>query len=242
VWRLWDDDSDSDQTTDQTVAVEILKEYVLVNTPYAGSHLKRLTLRPMQIAGRISQPEPKLAETRTPRERWSRSPVSRNAHWFTPARLVFAGHENDEAENVRPLHYSTLADRENLRLGVFVALPAVEDVTAGLGVRPPHCLKKNGTPAAIESSRSDRIHSESTERARWPLSPPAMNQWMSVRSMPVRVLVRQGARRRTTRCKPAGMAGRAGRVCWMVHRLARSWRCRARSWRVMSRAQVAACG
>jgi hypothetical protein len=40
----------------QTVSVEILEEYVLVNTPYAATHLTRLTLRPMQIAGRISSP------------------------------------------------------------------------------------------------------------------------------------------------------------------------------------------
>lgn len=40
----------------QTVAVETLEHYVLADTPYAASHLKKLTLKPMQIAGLISSP------------------------------------------------------------------------------------------------------------------------------------------------------------------------------------------
>lgn len=40
----------------RTVTIEVLEEYVLVFTPYAVSHLKRQTLKPMQEAGLISCP------------------------------------------------------------------------------------------------------------------------------------------------------------------------------------------
>ncbi|WP_202796353.1 MULTISPECIES: three-Cys-motif partner protein TcmP [unclassified Pseudonocardia] len=38
----------------QTVSIELLEHYVLTETPYAASHLKKLTLKPMQIAGQIT--------------------------------------------------------------------------------------------------------------------------------------------------------------------------------------------
>ena len=45
---------------------------------------------------------------------------------------------------------------------------------------PPHCLKKNGTPAARHWSRIERTQSGSIGRAPWPLSPPTITQWMPV--------------------------------------------------------------
>jgi hypothetical protein len=49
---------------------------------------------------------------------------------------------------------------------------------ADFGVRPPHCLKKNGTPALRHWSRMSRAHSAAIERRPGPLSPPTMTQWI----------------------------------------------------------------
>ena len=51
-----------------------------------------------------------------------------------------------------------------------------------LGVRPPHCLKKNGIPAAAHWSRRSISHASSTGRAPGPLSPPAISQSIPARS------------------------------------------------------------
>jgi three-Cys-motif partner protein len=47
----------------QTVNVETLDQYVLINTPYASSHLKKLTLKPMQEARLITSPNQKRKGT-----------------------------------------------------------------------------------------------------------------------------------------------------------------------------------
>src|SRR5579875_2569423 len=46
-----------------------------------------------------------------------------------------------------------------------------------LWYRPPHCLKKNGTPASKHCWRSSRAQSGFTGRASIPLSPPQITQW-----------------------------------------------------------------
>src|SRR5574340_540826 len=43
-------------------------------------------------------------------------------------------------------------------------------------VNPPHCLKKNGTPARTHWSRTPRTQLGSTARKRGPLSPPTITQ------------------------------------------------------------------
>ena len=53
---------------------------------------------------------------------------------------------------------------------------------ADFGVLPPHCLKKNGTPAPTHWSLTSRTQSGSMGRWRVPLSPPTITQWMPVRS------------------------------------------------------------
>ena len=45
-------------------------------------------------------------------------------------------------------------------------------------IHSPHCLKRNGTPADLHWSRSDRSHSTWHSRASLPLSPPAITQWI----------------------------------------------------------------
>ena len=50
------------------------------------------------------------------------------------------------------------------------------------GVRPPHCLWKNATPASLLRSRRDRTQSGSHGRKPAPLSPPVISQSMLVRS------------------------------------------------------------
>src|SRR3954451_14738330 len=44
---------------------------------------------------------------------------------------------------------------------------------------PPHCLKKNATPAQTHWSRMSVTHAGAIGRARWPDSPPTMTQSMS---------------------------------------------------------------
>ena len=52
------------------------------------------------------------------------------------------------------------------------------------GVRPPHCLKKKGTSAARQASRSSRTQSRRMGRYPGPDSPPAMTHPMPSRLMP----------------------------------------------------------
>ncbi|AMB60562.1 hypothetical protein AWU67_14015 [Microterricola viridarii] len=40
----------------RTVSIEMIEDYVLVNTPFAKTHIKVKTLKPMQLAGEISSP------------------------------------------------------------------------------------------------------------------------------------------------------------------------------------------
>jgi hypothetical protein len=56
---------------------------------------------------------------------------------------------------------------------------------ARLFITPPHCLKKNGTPARRHSSRTSRTHAGSITRAARPLSPPTMTQSMPSSASPV---------------------------------------------------------
>lgn len=51
------------QFTGQTVSVNALEEYLLIHTPYAASHLKKLTLKPMQADGYIGSPNQKRRGT-----------------------------------------------------------------------------------------------------------------------------------------------------------------------------------
>ncbi|MEK6437487.1 three-Cys-motif partner protein TcmP [Pseudonocardia sp. T1-2H] len=50
----------------QTVTVETLEHYILIDTPYALKHLKKLTLKPMQMAGGITSPNQKKRNTYPP--------------------------------------------------------------------------------------------------------------------------------------------------------------------------------
>lgn len=47
----------------QTVSIEALEQHVLINTPYAKKHVKKATLKPMQLAGRISSPNQRTKNT-----------------------------------------------------------------------------------------------------------------------------------------------------------------------------------
>lgn len=47
----------------QTVSIETLEQYVLVNTPYAKKHVKKATLKPMQLAGKITSPNQRTKNT-----------------------------------------------------------------------------------------------------------------------------------------------------------------------------------
>ena len=48
--------------------------------------------------------------------------------------------------------------RPRQRRGHGVVVGAVEFAAVGFGVRPPHCLKKKGTPAAAHWSSRSRTH------------------------------------------------------------------------------------
>src|ERR1700733_1334304 len=54
-----------------------------------------------------------------------------------------------------------------------------------LGVRPPHCLKKNGTAATTQASRIPLAHSSCMGRLSGPDSPPAMTQSIPDRLIPL---------------------------------------------------------
>jgi three-Cys-motif partner protein len=47
----------------QTVSIEKIEEFVLINTPYAASHVKKLTLKPMQEEGWITSPNQRRRNT-----------------------------------------------------------------------------------------------------------------------------------------------------------------------------------
>lgn len=53
----------SNHFSSQTVGVDTLEEYLLINTPYAASHLKKQTLKPMQADGLICSPNQKKRGT-----------------------------------------------------------------------------------------------------------------------------------------------------------------------------------
>jgi hypothetical protein len=62
------------------------------------------------------------------------------------------------------------------------------------GVRPPHCLKKNGTSERLQASRTSRAHFGSMGRAPGPLSPPTITQEMPVRSRSTATAATPGSR------------------------------------------------
>jgi hypothetical protein len=47
----------------QLVSIDTLERYLLIDTPYALKHLKKLTLKPMQADGRITSPNQKKKGT-----------------------------------------------------------------------------------------------------------------------------------------------------------------------------------
>jgi hypothetical protein len=60
--------------------------------------------------------------------------------------------------------------RASLTPGMAPCVTPSSSLPPRFGVRPPHCLKKNATPAPLQDSRSSRSHSTRTDRQPRPLS------------------------------------------------------------------------
>src|SRR4030095_6804818 len=90
--------------------------------------------------------------------------------------LASPGPRDSRRQPVRCLRNHPTSGARGLRGISSQVLPSRRRPPA-LGVRPPHCLKKNGTFAEAHWSRRSITQASSIWRARGPLSPPAIRQW-----------------------------------------------------------------
>src|SRR5271170_5482621 len=81
------------------------------------------------------------------------------------------------------------------------------------GERPPHCLKKNGTPASLHWSRISRTQSIEISRRRGPLSPPTMTQSIPDKSIRPRLSSRGSTDRNRTAALVRRKVSIRGRPC-----------------------------